>query len=133
MSMFSGVLLAAVFSAGVAAITVTVDPSHVTHDINPLFMGCHSDSGYAHEPRALYSQMIFGASFEKCPDCGDGNSGEWPNQVVSDGAKASFSLDTTTAVNAANAVAIIAFLYLGEGSRKNEWRGGRRRRRRRRQ
>jgi hypothetical protein len=32
-----------------------------------MFMGCHSDSGFVHEPRGFYAQMIFGESFEKLP------------------------------------------------------------------
>ena len=32
--------------------------------INPLFNGCHSDSGFTHQPRGLYAQMILGESFE---------------------------------------------------------------------
>jgi hypothetical protein len=27
-------------------------------------MGCHSDSGYTHQARGLYAQMIVGESFE---------------------------------------------------------------------
>ena len=29
-----------------AATTISVDPTNVTHKLNPLFMGCHSDSGW---------------------------------------------------------------------------------------
>ena len=47
--------------------TVTVDPANRTHQINLLFMGCHSDSGYTHQPRGFYSQMVFGESFEVPP------------------------------------------------------------------
>ena len=32
--------------------------------VNPLFNGCHSDSGYTHQPRGLYAQMVLGESFE---------------------------------------------------------------------
>ena len=42
----------------------TVDLSKVTHTISNLSMGCHSDSGYAHQARGFYSQMIVGDSFE---------------------------------------------------------------------
>ena len=57
--------------------------------MNELTMGCHSDSGFAHAPRALYSQMIMGESFEAKVIDGDppadpetpGGSvgGTWPN------------------------------------------------------
>eukprot|EP00658_Telonema_sp_P-2_P038649 TRINITY_DN27689_c0_g1_i2.p1 TRINITY_DN27689_c0_g1~~TRINITY_DN27689_c0_g1_i2.p1 ORF type:complete len:676 (-),score=152.23 TRINITY_DN27689_c0_g1_i2:251-2278(-) len=43
--------------------TVTVDIDAVTHQISELAMGCHSDSGYAHQARGFYSQMIVGSSF----------------------------------------------------------------------
>ena len=36
----------------------------MTHKVNPLFNGCHSDSGYTHQPRGLYAQMVLGESFE---------------------------------------------------------------------
>ena len=37
---------------------LTVDASNVTHQLRKLDMGCHSDSGYSHQPRNLYSQMM---------------------------------------------------------------------------
>ena len=65
--------------------------------MNELTMGCHSDSGFAHEPRALYSQMIMGESFEAKVIDGDpppadpetpGGSvgGTWPNSALAPGA-----------------------------------------------
>eukprot|EP00040_Diaphanoeca_grandis_P032005 m.192845 g.192845 ORF g.192845 m.192845 type:complete len:808 (-) comp32486_c0_seq1:486-2909(-) len=56
-----------VLSSANSQITVDVDPSNVTHQINPLFMGCHSDSGFTHEPRGFYAQMVLGESFEQLP------------------------------------------------------------------
>merc|ERR1719272_2075155 len=50
-----------------AQISVDVDPTNVTHQLNPLFMGCHSDSGYTHEARGFYAQMVLGESFEALP------------------------------------------------------------------
>lgn len=44
---------------------VTVFANEVTHTVNKLFVGCHSDSGYTHQPRGFYSQLIFGESFEE--------------------------------------------------------------------
>ena len=41
-----------------------MDAGTVTHQLHKLDMGCHSDSGYSHQPRNLYSQMIYGSSFE---------------------------------------------------------------------
>ena len=37
-------------------------------DVNPLYMGCHSDSGFVHQVRGWSSQMLFGESFETPPD-----------------------------------------------------------------
>jgi hypothetical protein len=87
---------------GTCTINVT---NTVSHLINPLIMGCHSDSGYAHEPRALYSQMIFGASFEACKDCAA--HGAWPNQVVSPGVEATLSLDQDETFNGGQSQKII--------------------------
>jgi hypothetical protein len=47
-----------------AHVTVAVDPKNVTHQTNPLFNGCHSDSGFTHQPRGFYAQMVLGESFE---------------------------------------------------------------------
>jgi len=41
-------------------INVSVDTRQITHKLNPLHLGCHSDSGFAHTERGFYSQMIFG-------------------------------------------------------------------------
>eukprot|EP01047_Picozoa_sp_COSAG01_P094621 COSAG01_NODE_25495_length_743_cov_1.007764_1_plen_184_part_00 len=38
--------------------------ANVTHRLRPLDMGCHSDTGYSHQPRNLYAQKIYGSSFE---------------------------------------------------------------------
>ena len=35
------------------------------HPVSRFYMGCHSDSGYSHQPRGLYSQLILGESFEE--------------------------------------------------------------------
>eukprot|EP01050_Picozoa_sp_SAG11_P037647 SAG11_NODE_14954_length_593_cov_1.904858_1_plen_56_part_00 len=34
---------------------ITVHPTEVTHEISKLTMGCHSDTGYAHQARGLQS------------------------------------------------------------------------------
>ena len=36
---------------------VTIHTDVVTHEISELAMGCHSDSGYEHQPRGFYAQM----------------------------------------------------------------------------
>lgn len=48
-----------------SSVEVRVDTSlAASHAANRLIMGCHSDSGYTHQPRGFYSQMVVGASFE---------------------------------------------------------------------
>ena len=59
-----------------------------THRVNRHFMGCHSDSGFAHQPRGLYSQMVYGASFEE----------PW-NAAASTGTVAHVGLDNATLFN----------------------------------
>lgn len=44
-------------------IELTINTDAVTHQISPLAMGCHSDSGYAHQARGFYSQLIVGSDF----------------------------------------------------------------------
>ena len=36
-----------------------------THALNPLHLGCHSDSGFVHQVRGFHSNYIFGESFER--------------------------------------------------------------------
>jgi hypothetical protein len=43
---------------------ISIDASAQGTPINPLYMGCHSDSGFVHQVRGFSSQMIFGESFE---------------------------------------------------------------------
>jgi hypothetical protein len=62
-----------------------VNTTAVTHVNNPLYMGCHSDSGYTHQPRGFYSQMVFDESFE---------SGLWQNVEVSAGTAGTAVIDT---------------------------------------
>ena len=47
-----------------ADIEVDIDPTNVTHSVNPLYMGCHLDLGYSHQPQALFSQIVYSASYE---------------------------------------------------------------------
>ena len=48
----------AAYADPAAVATVTVNTSKTTHQVDPMFMGCHSDSGFAHTERNFYSQMI---------------------------------------------------------------------------
>jgi hypothetical protein len=56
-------VVAAIRGGGLNA-EVAVDVQNVTHVLNPLFLGCHSDTGYAHQSRGLFSQLIMDGSFE---------------------------------------------------------------------
>ena len=47
-----------------SAVNVHVDTSS-EHAVSPLYLGCHSDSGYVHQPRGLHAQMVTGESFEQ--------------------------------------------------------------------
>eukprot|EP01044_Picomonas_judraskeda_P008898 COSAG03_NODE_1049_length_4950_cov_49.608534_2_plen_611_part_00 len=55
--------------SGPAAVRVnlTIDSAHKTHRMRPLDMGCHSDTGYSHQPMGLHAQRIYGPSFESPP------------------------------------------------------------------
>lgn len=39
-----------------AQATIAVD-ANATHPVSPFYLGCHSDSGFVHQPRGLYAQM----------------------------------------------------------------------------
>lgn len=77
--------------------TVIVRADEVLHTVNPLYMGCHSDSGFTHQPRGLYAQMVFGEVFE---------FGLWPNAVQSGAPSASVTLDGTRKFNSFPSLAI---------------------------
>jgi hypothetical protein len=55
-------------ASAAATCTVTVHPKVATHNISRLFMGCHSDTGYAHQSRGLSSELVYGSAFEQVPD-----------------------------------------------------------------
>jgi hypothetical protein len=44
--------------------SLTVNVSNVTHEVEPRTLGCHSDNGYVHNSRALYSEMLYGVCFD---------------------------------------------------------------------
>lgn len=54
----------------VTDVTVDVNTS-TTHRPNRMFLGCHSDSGYTHQPRGFFAQLIMGESFEIVPPAAD--------------------------------------------------------------
>jgi hypothetical protein len=68
--------------------SISINANTVTHTLNKQFMGCHSDSGYVHQPRGLYAQMIFGDCFEE----------PW-NNIVDSGTTAKIGSDSTVLFN----------------------------------
>jgi hypothetical protein len=50
--------------AAKVALTVDARQAAITHRLRPLDMGCHSDTGYSHQPMGLHAQRIYGPSFE---------------------------------------------------------------------
>jgi hypothetical protein len=69
------------------AVVVTVDARSSTHRINPLFMGCHSDSGFGHQVRSFYSNMLYGESFEP------GAPGSWQQHLLPPTATANVTVE----------------------------------------
>ena len=51
--------------------------------VDPLFMGCHSDSGFGHQVRSFYSNLLFGESFEPVP----GEPHPWAQTIIPSTAK----------------------------------------------
>ena len=84
--------------AAVLNITVATD-APATHTVNPLYLGCHSDSGFVHQVRGYSSQLLFGESFEK-PQANvtDGKSADaWASRVDAGAAGGVEELHTTVA------------------------------------
>eukprot|EP01047_Picozoa_sp_COSAG01_P044047 COSAG01_NODE_3954_length_5498_cov_5.490646_2_plen_412_part_00 len=47
--------------------SATLTIGGASHRARRMDMGCHSDSGYSHQPMGLHAQRIFGESFEQPP------------------------------------------------------------------
>ena len=73
-----------------------VDAGNITHQMRPFDMGCHSDSGYSHQQRNLYSQMIYGSSFEAPFPVGSADGTGWRDASTGGGRA---TLDTTAPFN----------------------------------
>ena len=50
--------------ADTATVSVNLSSGSPRHPLNPLHFGCHMDLGFAHPARGIYSQLLFGGSFE---------------------------------------------------------------------
>jgi hypothetical protein len=85
-------------AAGAAAVMVRVglniDAANKTHRVRSLDMGCHSDTGYSHQPMGLHAQRIYGPSFESAPVNARTDGIGWVDVSSGSGAKA--EQDTTT-------------------------------------
>jgi len=46
------------------AFNVSVSPTVINPRVNPRFMGCHHDYGYAQAPRGFLANLIYGSQFE---------------------------------------------------------------------
>ena len=75
----------AVSSALPIVINIGVNASDILHQANPLYMGCHSDSGFVHEVTGWSSQMLFGESFERPPSSTAYGQSSYSWQNVIDG------------------------------------------------
>lgn len=72
---------------------VLIDATNVTHQVSPWLLGCHSDSGYTHQPRGFYAQLIYGAAFEPIA------SAAWSNNVTTPGVQSQSKIDTSIQFN----------------------------------
>ena len=90
--------------------SVVVAGANRTHSINRLFMGCHTDPGFANEPRGFYSQLIYGEAFEAAPA---GAPSQW-NIVSIMGGAGSASMDASTPFGA-NSIPSMRISFSGGG------------------
>ena len=80
-------LLAPLPGCRAAELRLMVNISNVTHEVEPRSLGCHSDNGYVHNSRALYSEMLYGVCF-------DGGRDSWA--TLTPAADGTVSTDPTT-------------------------------------
>jgi len=62
----------------------------LTYSAWTMFMGCHSDSGFGHQVRSFYSNLLFGESFEP------GAPGSWKQTLVPSTADANVTVEGAT-------------------------------------
>jgi hypothetical protein len=75
-------------------VTLIVNVANKTHRLRPLDHGCHSDTGYNHQPMGLHAQRIYGSSFEDPPVAKIDGTG-WVDACTGSG-KGGAVLDSTT-------------------------------------
>lgn len=61
---------------------ISVPDVKPSHKVAPLIMGCHSDSGYAHQARGLHAELLYGSAFESVPDGPRVNGAGGPLKVL---------------------------------------------------
>ena len=102
---------AAAPAAAKVALTVDAQKAAITHKLRPLDMGCHSDTGYSHQPMGLHAQRIYGPSFEAPAPVHAATDGTGWVDVSSGAGVGGATLDATTA-------------FHGFSSEKLSFRGG---------
>ena len=83
-------------SAATVRVSLNVDASKKTHRVRALDMGCHSDTGYSHQPMGLHAQRIYGPSFESAPGPVNSRTDGTGWVDVSSGSGAKAEQDTAT-------------------------------------
>jgi hypothetical protein len=75
-------------SSSSSSSVIAVDARRQTHTVNKLFMGCHSDSGFGHQVRSFYSNLLSGESFEPEP-----GGATWGQLLLPETARANVTLE----------------------------------------
>ena len=83
---------------------ITIHTDTITHQVSPLAMGCHSDSGYEHQARGFYAQMLVPDSFNAT---GFTDAPHWGGNASTDG---SFS-SARVGWNVEKSVPSVAFVH----------------------
>jgi hypothetical protein len=102
-----------------AGCTLQIDPRRPPlHRINPHFMGCHSDAGYAHQARGLSAELLNGNAFEPVPDAGNFAPGTRLNDTTANMTyppQQAWSLDRAAKVSGSSLMPSGRALVLGPG------------------
>ena len=80
-------------TAAASTVSLSIDASNRTHRLRELDLGCHSDTGYSHQPMGLHAQRIYGPSFEEQPVDARGDGTGWID-VSEGGGAGGATLDT---------------------------------------
>jgi hypothetical protein len=80
-------------AGGAVRVSLEIDSANKTHRVRSLDLGCHSDTGYSHQPMGLHAQRIYGPSFESAPVNARTDGTGWIDLSSGSGARA--EQDTT--------------------------------------